>query len=295
MKKIITPGFEFIFSVALVAIIGLPPLVLGQTQKSTEIRIVNGDTTINGKDIKKLSAQERKDALAEINNLPTPPLYNNNSVITNRTITIERETTGDGKNNHITIERNMDNDNEIVAGSGNDSARNDVRLRLKKLRGNDSSQAFTYRFDKDLPPMRIEPFNFDFPRRRPGFEFNGRNTQSFSYDNTDADGISTHISYRVTEAPKEKLKAMGLIKPLLTVTDINITYEFSTGKTVLAFNLPAKTGAAIKLTDSRGDIIWADKSSTGSFSKKFNLPLNGVYYLQVQQGANVAVKRIVKE
>ena len=34
MKKFIKPGFEFIFSVSLIAILGLPPLVLAQTQKN---------------------------------------------------------------------------------------------------------------------------------------------------------------------------------------------------------------------------------------------------------------------
>ena len=70
MKKIsLKPGFEIIFSLSLVAVLGLPLLVLGQTQKNIRIEIVNGDTTINGKNIKKLSAAERKDALAEMDNM----------------------------------------------------------------------------------------------------------------------------------------------------------------------------------------------------------------------------------
>jgi ketosteroid isomerase-like protein len=35
MKNIIKPGFEFIFSVALIAILGLPPLVLAKAYKNT--------------------------------------------------------------------------------------------------------------------------------------------------------------------------------------------------------------------------------------------------------------------
>lgn len=35
MKNFIKPGFEFIFSVALIAILGLPPLVLAKTYKNT--------------------------------------------------------------------------------------------------------------------------------------------------------------------------------------------------------------------------------------------------------------------
>ncbi|MDB5128192.1 T9SS type A sorting domain-containing protein [Mucilaginibacter sp.] len=297
MKKFIKPGFEFIFSVSLIAILGLPPLVLAQTQKNIEIKIVNGDTTINGKDIKKLSAQERKDALAEMDNLPQTPIYNNNSVVTNRKIVIERQTTGNGKNNQITIERNIDNDGPVIADfDTKDSARKDVRVRLKRLKGADSVQAFTYRFDTDLSDMGMKTFSFNMPRHKQGFEFSSRNSQTFNYSNTDNDGINTNISFRVSEPSKEKLKRIaGTEKAELVLNDLNLVPEFSTGKTTLSFNLPAKTIADVKFTDTDGKVLWTDKTTAGIFSKKISLPLNGVYYLQVKQGVNTAVKKIIKE
>jgi hypothetical protein len=81
----------------------------------------------------------------------------------------------------------------------------------------------------------------------------------------------------------------------LDISDLNIVPEFSSGKTVLMFNLPAKSVADVKLTDSEGKVLWSGKSAGSSFSKTFTLGLNGVYYLQVKQGNNVAVKRIMKE
>ena len=67
MKKlIIKPGFEFIFSLSLLAILGLPPLVFGQSVRDEQITIMNGDTTVNGKNIKDLSAKERQDAMKDI-------------------------------------------------------------------------------------------------------------------------------------------------------------------------------------------------------------------------------------
>src|ERR1700759_1982123 len=72
MKNLLKkPGFEFIFSMALVAILALPPVLMAQnkTQMDMEIRIENGDTTINGKNIKSLSADDRQSALTDINNL----------------------------------------------------------------------------------------------------------------------------------------------------------------------------------------------------------------------------------
>ncbi len=70
MKKFfLKPGFEFIFSLSLIVILGLPPILLAQNQKDVEIKIVNGDTTVNGKNIKELSADDRKNALRDIKHI----------------------------------------------------------------------------------------------------------------------------------------------------------------------------------------------------------------------------------
>src|SRR5471030_32736 len=70
MKKFLSkPGFEFIFSLSLIVILGLPPVLLAQNQKDVEIKIENGDTTVNGKNIKTLSPADRQNALKDINHL----------------------------------------------------------------------------------------------------------------------------------------------------------------------------------------------------------------------------------
>ena len=294
MKNIIKPGFEFIFSAALIAILGLPPLVLAQTQKSIEIQIVNGDTTVNGKDIKKLTATERKDALAEINNLPQTPIPPAAPGRANAKVTIKKSINGTGNNDAI-IERSITRDGQ-PAMADLDSSQKNVRIRLKKLKGADSVQAFTYRFDNDLPPMDMEINTFKFNRDNKSLTLHERNAQSFHYTNTDNDGISTNISFRVSDAAKDKAKRIaGTENADLAVNDLNLVPEFSTGKTTLSFNLGAKTTADVKLTDTKGTLLWADKVTAGNFSKKITLPLNGVYYLVVKQAAGVAVKKIVKE
>jgi hypothetical protein len=68
-KNAFKPGFEFIFSLCIMAVLGLPPLVFGQATKDLQITINNGDTTINGKNIKDLSASDRKEALKDINQI----------------------------------------------------------------------------------------------------------------------------------------------------------------------------------------------------------------------------------
>ena len=298
-KQLLKPGFEFIFALSIIAILGLPPLVLAQTQKNIEIQIVNGDTTINGKDIKKLSEQERREALAEINNMPQTPLLEKSGNKSNNRIVIKRRDKGDNNEKQIVIERRLTNDDDMpmLSKIDKDSTHKMFTYRFNKPDGSDSIIAFDYKFDVD-PRLKVK-LNRDFKFDRmtnDNFEFNRRNTQTFNYSNTDNDGISTSISFRVGDPSKERLKSIaGVDKAELTLNDLNLTPEFSTGKTTISFNLAAKTAAEVKFTDRDGKTLWADKAAAGSFSKKFSLPLNGIYYLQVKQGAGIAVKRIVKE
>jgi len=70
MKKFFfKPGFEFVFALSLIAILGLPPMLMAQNQKDSEIKIINGDTTVNGKNIKELSPKDRQNALSDIKHL----------------------------------------------------------------------------------------------------------------------------------------------------------------------------------------------------------------------------------
>jgi len=123
-----------------------------------------------------------------------------------------------------------------------------------------------------------------------------KNTQNFDYVSTDNEGISTRVRFHVSEISNEDLKRMPHVEGgKFDISDLNIIPEFSTGKTLLMFALPAKTVANVKLTDSQGKLIFEDKTTGGSFSKTFPLGLNGIYYLQVKQGNNIAIKKITKE
>jgi hypothetical protein len=300
MKKLLLkPNLEVIFSISVMAILGLPLLVMAQTQKDFEIKIVNGDTTVNGKNIKKLTEQERKDALAELGNLHgTFEIETNGDAQSN--ITIKRNNKRNGKTNVI-VERRITKGEQIAPeffemGPG-DSSSKKLNIKLNRLKKIDTSLAFNYELN-DEQPLKVEmnrDFRLDGPNKRPmRMRFNNRNTQNFDYVNTDNDGISTHISFRVTDAMNDKVKG-GTDKTYLSLNDLNLSPEFSTGKVFISFNLPVKTPADVKLTDSQGKILFTDKTVAGSFSKKVSLPLNGIYYLSVKQGAASVTKRIVKE
>jgi len=126
--------------------------------------------------------------------------------------------------------------------------------------------------------------------------FNRKNTQNFSYSNIDNDGISTHVNFRVGDASSENLKKItGAEKADLEIQDLNLVPQFSTGKTMLSFSLTTKTTADVTFKDSDGTVLWSGKTTGGEFSKGFQLPKNGVYYLQVKQAGKLALRKIVKE
>lgn len=123
-----------------------------------------------------------------------------------------------------------------------------------------------------------------------------RNTQTFDYTITSKEGISTHVSYYVSEPIQSDAKQIiGAYKPGLEIQDVSLVPQFWAGKTLLTFSLPDKTAAEVELTDNEGKPIWDDRITSPVFSKSFSWTLNGTYYLVVKQGSETAIKKIVKE
>lgn len=281
-RRSIKPGFELIFAFSLIAIIGLPPFVFAQSTRDVEIKITNGDTVVNGKNIKDLSPADRNAALKDIRNL-------DNANFRHR-----------GFNRDTVRHRVIIADKDFY--SRNDTAAHHFKFRFRNPNGKDSAMVFNYRMnpgrDMEFEPR---PFNFrdrdmEMPMRGRGFGMMHRNTQSFEYSNTGSDGITTHVSFRVSEASPEKTKHLtGSDKADLELKDLNLVPEFSSGKIVLIFSLAARTTAEVKLMDHDGKVIWSDRALNGSFNKSFPLGLNGIYLLEVKQGSKVALKRILKE
>jgi hypothetical protein len=299
-KRTFKPGFEFIFSLSLMVILGLPPLVSAQNKKQADLQITinNGDTTINGKNIKQLPADERTEALKSINQVAAIDNGNQQMVI------VTRQKNGMSGNNEIIVEKKSTNgneqepmiaDNDVIAGTH----AHQVRIRFK--RDNDSAYAFDNTFHTNYSPDHTMEFHFNRDNDREGrlIGFGQKNTQNFNYSNTDNNGISTHVSYHVSDHPatldydagRKEIKQLEM----LDITDLNIVPQFSAGKTVMMFSLPSKTVAEVQLKDSKGNLLWSDKVINGTFNKSFALGLNGLYYLQVKQGNKVAVKEIMKD
>jgi hypothetical protein len=304
MKKLLLkPGFELVFALALIAILGLPPLVLAQTHKDLQISIEHGDTIINGKNIKDLSGKEREDALRDINKITGDTFMNRAHGKNDSTTSVfmyKRRADGNGEGRRMEFRRrgpgmpghpDMMEDGNVTL---RDSSGKIIEMRMRRP-GDGEGQNFAFRYHNDDMPGDMGSRHFNFRMHGPMGGFNRKNTQHFNYSNTGNDGISTDINFDVSEPSGERLKRIaGIDKATMELNDLSLVPEFTSGKTLLMFNLPGKGLADVKFTDSDGKMLWSEKISGGSFSKKINIPLNGVYYLVVKQGGKEAVKRIVK-
>ena len=291
MKKLFCkPGFELIFALSLIAILGLPPMLMAQNQKDVEITIQNGDTTVNGKNIKELSAKDRRDALKDIKH------FNGSDSISHSYSFKRRDSVGGQVSRMEFRKKSSENDDHRPLTTENivirDSSGNIVEVKQGKFRK--GNPEFKYRGDDDLLTRAdLSGRNFEGSLI---MRFDRRNSQSFDYVNIDNDGISTHVRFRVSEISNEDLKRMPHVEGAkFEIEDLNLVPEFSTGKTLLTFNLSGKTIADVKLIDSEGKEIWNEKFSNGRFIKSFAMGLNGIYYLQIKQGNRIAIKRILKE
>ncbi|MDB5015234.1 MAG: hypothetical protein JWQ84_66 [Mucilaginibacter sp.] len=273
---LLRPGFELIFALSLIAILALPPVLLAQSKKNVDINIVNGDTTVNGKNIKDLSSADRKEALKDINRMSSQMNSGNET----GTFTFKRRDSVGGRMNHLELrKRKSDLDSMGNMTDGRPGNLKKMNFAFKYRNGNENNTGF-----------RSGNFN------PAGMRLERRNSQNFDYVSTDEDGISTHVTFHVSEVSNDDLKRMPHVEGgRFEISDLNLVPEFSTGKTLLMFDLPAKTAAEVKLTDSEGKILWNEKTAGGHFSKTFVFGLNGIYYLQVKQGHNISVKKIMKE
>jgi hypothetical protein len=284
------PGFEFIFAVGIAAIFILPAAVMAQDNRNIEISITNGDTVINGKNIKELSPDQRKQALSDLDRLQG----------------------GKGERKLYRYEQHMHTNN----GGGTDNS----GLGVSNLNIIHTPNGYVVSKQKDSsmyrhphlrrvmvqqdvtllpPPPPMDGFDDNRSIARSGAlaeNFSRRNTQEFDYTNIDNDGVETGINFRVTEPKGERLKGIaGIDKTDLSVSDLKVVPDFVTGKTLLMFTLPTKAAAQVELLDNAGKVLWSEKTSTGSFSKSFALPLNGVYNLKIKQSGKMEVKQIFKE
>jgi len=275
-KRFFNSSFEVLFTAGVVMALALPQFLFAQKNKEVNIAIHNNDTTFNGKNLKDMKPAEKQEAIAEINKTVKP------KGPASRTYVFESHVDGADSNQVKYFTYRRDSVQSLLNGR--------IRTEINDLR---TAPQARMRMESPGPMMDGLTYNSRPLRLR---TMRMGSTQNFDYNNTDKEGISTRISYHVTEAFADAAKKVaGVEKSDLELQDLTLTPQFSAGRTTLAFTLSAKTAADVQLTDSEGKSLWKDKATTGSFNKSFTWGLNGVYYLVVKQGGKTAVKRIVKE
>ncbi len=281
IRKITTrPGFEFIFAAGIAAIFIIPSAVMAQTSKTMEITVSNGDTVVNGKNIKQLTPQQHAEALKDLEALK--PLHDPIKVTD---VVIVRT----DKTNDLALPPPPPGAPQYGDYTG---GRKDRPLRVK--RRIDSSFTYSFKFDDgnrkmDAPGMNMpRMMRFDGMRGDRMMGFNSRNSQTYNYSTTDGAGVTTRINYRLTDADHDVTNELSL-------ADIKLVPDFMSGKTTLMFDLPGKGAATVEFMNSEGKVLWSERSASAMFVKSFPLALNGHYQLKVKQGGKVAVKDIFKE
>ncbi|HEY0895422.1 MAG TPA: T9SS type A sorting domain-containing protein [Sphingobacteriaceae bacterium] len=292
---------------------GLPLMVLvtvtagrrsmAQDQKELirTVTITNGDTVINGKQLSKYDKKEREKFRKELREME-------DSVVISGTpdrqeVRVFKRRDGKGKlyapeagvrkrifreavpgNRHVF----RFEDGEGVVELRGDSVRT---FRIDSLNRFHGRVMVPRDFSVAIP--NAVPRVFARPGRPMGI-FSEKNSQTFYFNDTDKEGISTGVSLEVSDAEAAKVKEFsGKEKADLEVQDLSFAPRFSSGEMMILFTLP-KGSADVKLFDSNKKVIFSEKTA-GDFARKVSMPKNGIYYLVIDQNGRVAVKRIVKQ
>lgn len=332
MKTNLLKSVVWTSSLVLIILSGAKSPAHAQHKKelSTTVIIKNGDTIINGKNLKNVSKAERKKLLKEmqaggriamktsdkgpgdmqviirkhkdggpeeviVKNIRTPRAF----------VWKDGEIHSFGPNAPLPPQFKIEMDTLMFKMDG-DSAFKQLRIRMKDM---DSTMQKHFEGDDfELfvhPPERPEaPHAPMVPRMRMmgrerafGLE---KNVQNFDYASIDKDGISNTLRLRVSEAQNEAVvKITGAEKPNtgLDVLDLNIFPSFSVSKLNLSFSLKSKGLLEVKFLDTDFKPVYTEKLANFNESYYKSIPLlkNGLYYLAVLQNGNWFIKKVVKE
>ncbi len=309
--------------------------VNAQDIKGTKRTIIinNGDTVVDGKKFSELNKDEQVKLRKEFKEMESKFKYSrmfgkdNDVVIRRRTVDGKERLLGrEGKEPNVLVWK------DDISDKSNFSFENKMPgdLRVFNFNG-DSSMNFSFNTDSLMKRFNFRMDGLDSNLRKriitmhrdrvPGFpgtfdrvEMPGRNIErriltgfgernnssSFNYSYTDKDGVSSHMSIRLSDAGKEQLKKITgaeTISKSLDAADLTLFPNFSSGKMTLSFNLATKGNTKVAVLDSDFKQVFSDEASnfSGNYVKQVSLPKNGVYYITVSQNGSWFVRRLVKE
>ncbi len=285
-------------------------------EEKLEITINNGDTTVNGKNFKNIT-EEEKVALRK----SFKPMQGRGVSITMDAPHIDKRVRmikkGDvevvvldsGKNQFYSFNkegRPMNFEFQI------DSLKKNMKL-FSNNTDREIREVFVKRFgegaDVDwemVHPNRLNrnegmhPMPMNSERMLTIHRPNMPNSSHFNYTTTDKDGFTTEQHIQIMDAGKldfiNTLKNDESAMNSLEIKNLVFYPNFSNGKTTINFQAPAKATLEINLLDNEGKTLFAEKKtlSADAYSKDLTLNKNGIYFLEVKQGSKSFIKKIIK-
>lgn len=332
MKTNLLKSVVWTFSLVLIIISGAKSPARAQHKKevNTTVIIKNGDTIINGKNLKNVSKAERKKLLKEMQVGGRIAMKTSDQGPGDMQVIIKKQKDGGpeevivknirtprafvwkdgemrsfGLNAPLPPQFKIEMDTLMFKMDG-DSAFKQLRIRMKDM--DSTMQKHFKHFKTDGVELFAYPPEGPDAPAAPRLQLMGRgralgnekNAQRFDYAQVDKDGISNTLRLRVSEAHNEAItKITGAEKPNagLDVLDLNIFPSFSVSKLNLSFSLKSKGALEVKLLDTDFKPVYTEKLANfnESYYKSIPLPKNGVYYLAVSQNGNWFIKKVIKE
>ena len=270
------------------------------------ISIMNGDTIVNGKNFKNISEKERVELRKNFDHIeirtsasnPQNKIRRMTVITTNDQNNLDSNVIKfkmDGPEKHFMEDKDhkviiINGDKEMIDGMPSPPH---VRMEFKSLDGDMSMIPPTE--ERDFPPHFKN--GAEMRSSRPNLP----NSNSYNFISTDKNGFTTKTKITVEEPFRSELKTIfnNQNAPINSLELNNLLFypNFSKGTTTLSFSTSAKATIEVKMLDGDGHPLFLDKKtlSSDTYVKQFILSKNGIYYLQVNQGNNTFIRKVIKE
>nr|MBC7614423.1 T9SS type A sorting domain-containing protein [Pseudopedobacter sp.] len=283
-------------------------------QEKLEITINNGDTTVNGKNFKNITEDEKIALRKKFEPIEGRKLrITTNPAGYNKRVRMIRKGDGDiaeldsgrmrlysfnkdGKDMNFEVKMDSLRKNMIFFSQDSNKEVREVFVKRFGEGANIDWEMVHPRISRgqDMTPMQM---NSDraMTIRRP----NMPNSSHFDFTTTDKDGFTTEQHIMVMDAGK--LDFINLLKGKSSMNSLEIKNlifypNFSNGKTIITFQAPTKASIEVILLNNQGEILFSENKTLTAevYSKDLPLNKNGIYFLEVKQGGKSFIKKIIK-
>ena len=276
-------------------------------EMKTSIIINGGDTTINGKNFKNLSEEEKTELRKEFTQVEKRRISMNSPRINTSISKIRKKSADNDSLILVTDSTRMRKFSYTIDGNAPKVFEFWRDTLVGKLDGTNMEREIILgrNLGEDIDWEMVHPrrvasgrpsINSGYTMTLPAS--NKPNSNTFNYSTTDKDGFTTNITYTVAEPSKTDLNSTFKDEKInvngLNISDVMLIPNFTSGKTTLTFSTKAKGVLNIKLMDSAGTTLFSDnKTLIGElYSNSFSVAKNGNYFLHITQGSQTFIRKV---